>query len=71
MKRYLVFIGYVYYPNGGMRDFKGDFDTLENSIIFIEKSVDENKDYETVETQWKYTWAHVWDTENQSEVWSK
>lgn len=29
MKRYLTFIGAVYYPSGGMNDFKGDFNTID------------------------------------------
>ncbi len=71
MKRYLTFIGEVYYPNSGMGDFKGDFDSLENAISFVEKSVDKRGDYETAEKQWKFTWASIWDTETRSEVWSK
>lgn len=71
MKRYLAFIGEVYYPSGGMGDFIGDFDTLEEAIIFIKKSVDESKYSETFEQQWGYTWAHVWDTETRTEAWSK
>lgn len=62
MKRYLTFIGAIYYPSGGMDDFKGDFDTIEEAQNFIE---------EKVEQQWEYTWAHIWDTETRSEVWSK
>lgn len=71
MKRYLSFIGAVYYPSGGMGDFKGDFDTLEEAVKFISKSVDDNNYYETVEQQWKYIWANVWDTKTRTEVWSK
>jgi hypothetical protein len=29
MKRYLLFAGYQYYPDGGWEDFKGGFDTLQ------------------------------------------
>jgi hypothetical protein len=31
MKRYWLFEQQQYYPNGGMLDFKGDFDTLEDA----------------------------------------
>ena len=71
MKRYLTFIGAIYYPSGGMDDFKGDFDTIEEAQSFIEEKVDKDKYYETKEQQWEYTWAHIWDTETRSKVWSK
>lgn len=32
MKRYLLFSGYYYYPNGGWSDFRGIFDTIEECI---------------------------------------
>ena len=39
MKRYLVFIGNVYYPDGGFGDFAGDYDSekaaIELSLIHI------------------------------------
>lgn len=31
MKRFYVFGGCDYYPNGGWDDFKGDFDNLEDA----------------------------------------
>jgi hypothetical protein len=31
MKRYLVFVGYDYYPQGGMHDFIRDYDTIEEA----------------------------------------
>jgi hypothetical protein len=31
MKKYLLFAGENYYPKGGMNDFKGSFDTVEES----------------------------------------
>lgn len=65
MKRYLVFIGDCYYPDGGMDDFEGDFDTLEEAKDFItEKANKEN-------FSWKITWAHIWDTETKSQVWGR
>lgn len=30
-KRFLVFAGEYYYPNEGWRDFRGDFDTIEEA----------------------------------------
>jgi hypothetical protein len=39
MKRYLAFVGYAYYPNGGMDDFLGDFDTAEEAIKAINTTI--------------------------------
>jgi hypothetical protein len=36
MKNFLVFLGDNYYPCGGMRDFEGDFDTLDEAKQHIE-----------------------------------
>jgi len=35
MKRYLVFAGSNFYPNGGWRDFKAGFDTQDEASDFI------------------------------------
>jgi peptide subunit release factor RF-3 len=32
MKRYWLFVYPMYYPMGGMEDFKGSFDTINDSI---------------------------------------
>ena len=39
MKKYLVFYGYVYYPEGGMNDFHGDFDTIEECNNFMDNNM--------------------------------
>lgn len=31
MKRFLLFGGDTYYPRGGMDDFKGDYDTIDEA----------------------------------------
>ena len=59
MKRYMTFSGYRYYPGGGMDDFKGDFDTLDEAITFIKGLANENC----------HDWLHVWDTIENVEVW--
>lgn len=33
MKRYWLFSGDRYYPSGGMDDFKGCFDTVEEALL--------------------------------------
>lgn len=35
MKPYWLFQGYMYYPQGGMLDFVGSFDTLEEAQALI------------------------------------
>lgn len=32
MKKYLLFAGDHYYPSGGVRDFVGDFDSIEGAM---------------------------------------
>lgn len=63
MKRFIAFYGAVYYPSGGMNDFVGDFDTLEEAKISIEKEFNEKTHGN------KYEWGHVWDSENKQKVW--
>ncbi len=33
----MVFMPDLYYPDGGMKDFSGDFDTLEEAMMKIAK----------------------------------
>lgn len=35
--KYLVFAGPQYYPTGGWSDFKGDFDSKEDALVFLTK----------------------------------
>lgn len=48
-KRYWLFFGDTYYPSGGMYDYAGSFDSIEDA-----------KAYKPVGY---YNWAHVFDTE--------
>lgn len=57
MKRFLVFVGSIYYPSGGMHDFVADYDTLEDAIGKANSKVD------------GYSWAHVYDTQLRDIVW--
>jgi glyoxylase-like metal-dependent hydrolase (beta-lactamase superfamily II) len=34
MKRYLLFTGDTFYPGGGMKDFRGDFNTIDEAFDF-------------------------------------
>ena len=67
MKKYLAFYGAVYYPSGGMDDFIGDYETLEEAIQAINKKHKEDSYRET----WEYAWANVWNTEDRIEVYTK
>ena len=71
MKRYLAFTGDAYYPSGGMNDFLDDFDSKESAILAIEKNVKDEMYHETIALQWKYTWAHIYDTEEGEIIWEK
>lgn len=51
MKRYLVFIMNTYYPSGGMDDFKQDFDSLDEAIVFVQSKLESGS----------YQEAHVYD----------
>ncbi len=66
MKRYLAFFGNIYYPQEGMKDFIGDFDTVEEAKMHI-KTVYENKigfidGLLPIEDDDSDHWAHIYDT---------
>jgi hypothetical protein len=54
MKRYLLFAGDDYYPQGGFIDFKKDFDTFKEALDYYDKEVliPDSCD-----------WAHIYDLE--------
>ena len=61
MRRFWCFYGGWYYPNGGMQDFIGSVDNLEEAKALVEK-----------QEEYPYAWAHIFDSqENQvvSESW--
>ena len=49
MKRYLLFGGDTYYPTGGMNDFCGSFDTIEEAEECAKKS------------RLRIDWYHIYD----------
>lgn len=60
MKRYLLFGGADYYPGGGMNDFMGDYDTIEEAQAAVgpyEKTVDGTE----LHYQVSYDWADIWE----------
>lgn len=56
MKKFLVFTGSDYYPNGGMGDFRADFDTLDEALKFLVN------DRET------WDWKQIYNTETRKIV---
>lgn len=79
MKRYLTFFGSYYYPKGGMDDFIGDFDTMDECKNKIDDKIKEEFDYENpfkdldnyIKREWENNWATIYDTKERKEVWSK
>ena len=59
LKRYLLFQGETYYPDGGWNDFIGSYDSIEEA-----ENVLINKDA-------KFTWWHIVDSTTEEIVRSK
>jgi len=65
MKRYLVFCGENYYPYGGMEDFIGDYDTIEEcqsilkSTTIVREILEDDYDYGVVNYP---EWSQIWDS---------
>ena len=56
MKRFWLFAGAVYYPGGGMSDFQGDFDSLDEAMDHF-KTFPKGK-FDTTSGMW----VHVFDS---------
>lgn len=63
-KRYLAFYGKNYESMGGMDDFIGSADTVEECKQLIEK-------HNAGPIRIRYQWAHIWDTQEGKKVWEK
>lgn len=67
MKRYLAFAGLSYYPSGGMKDFVGQYDEIEEAKSAILNELREHDDYRSLEDirlrVESYNWYHIYDTE--------
>ena len=55
MKRYILFAGKNYYPNGGMHDFVDSFDTATEAAKKYNNGADRI-----------YQWYHIYDTQKSS-----
>jgi hypothetical protein len=63
MKRYLMFAGQNYYPEGGWFDCRGKFDTLEEAVEAAKETIPGDKQ--------RWEWWHVVDAEEGEAVdWS-
>jgi len=51
MKRYFLFGFDNLYPSGGMNDFKGDFDSIEEGIRFVREQELKSDNYEILDTE--------------------
>lgn len=57
MKRYLLFAGNFYYPNGGAEDFVKDFDNFDEALEYLNKgNHDEHFFYN------EQVWCNIMDT---------
>lgn len=67
MKRFLLFYGNDYYPEGGANDILGSFDLIQGAVDYVVRIDSKRKknDYDLFEG----TWAHVYDTTEQKIVW--
>lgn len=63
MKAYILFAGQRYYPQGGMDDYKGSFDSVDDAITAVEKNNKQYDDYwndvEGAEHTIRWEWWHV------------
>jgi hypothetical protein len=60
MKRYWLFAGREFYPLGGMKDFKGDFDSYFDAATHAVKILDEPDISNSLPG-----WYHIWDSANE------
>ena len=70
MKRYLAFYMMVYYPQGGMNDLVGSFDSLDEAIESVYSKALTDFDYRWND-EWRLARGHVFDTEKNEKVWTK
>jgi hypothetical protein len=57
MKRYFLFAGSVYYPDGGWSDFQGSFDSVKDATDYALSNLEP---YEK-EDVGRFNWYHVID----------
>lgn len=65
MKRYFAFYGDCYYPSGGMGDFVGDFDTVDECNNYIDLLHSKNRPNDII---WEWAWKSIWDSQNKTYI---
>jgi hypothetical protein len=61
-KRFLLFFGEIYYPDGGWQDFKGSFDACDIAMQFFHTKIGEERP--------QYYWTQIIDTQTWKPVWA-
>jgi len=77
MNNYLLFYGDNYYPNGGMEDFIGSYETKELALEALKKQVLKpySNYYEASEDEFyksemeELKWAHIYDLSINKIIW--
>lgn len=78
-KRYVAFLGNIYYPSGGMHDLLGSYDDIDDAKHAIDSKVRDgycssfHGDLDAyLEHEWRARkWGHIYDTETNKIVWEK
>jgi hypothetical protein len=65
MKRFLTFYGDIYYPNGGIDDLIGDFETIDEAKTTL---INKHKQQHPNDINWGYAWGYVYDTKTQTKI---
>jgi hypothetical protein len=65
MKRYLLFCGSNYYPRGGIDDFHGDYDSVEEAETAFRQEVAE--EYPKGDGD-EWFWGHVYDIQERRKI---
>ena len=68
MKRYLAFYGDIYYPLGGMRDFIGDYDSIDEAISAVKEK---NKSEWSGTEDWDVIWANIYDSVDETFIFER
>lgn len=62
MKKYIMFAGDAYYPRPGMVDYQGDFDSIEEALLYSSQELSsldwvQVVDHSTMEVVYKAGWG--------------
>lgn len=69
MKRFIVFSGDMYGQYGGMDDFTGDTDTLDEAFNLAELQIFTNVLEHTEQEYYRNNWIQIYDTQSMKMVW--